>query len=162
MTPSDSPIDISSAAAPAGAGGVEPVVVELGAGVRAQVTAGGHRLVTDEPESSGGTGEGPTPYDLAAAALGSCTAVTLRLYADRKEWPLEGVTVRLSHGRVHAEDCLACEENEVGMFQITRTIVMRGALNDEQRTRLLQIADRCPVHRTLEQGVRIVTKTAEA
>ncbi len=159
MTVSDTPADVSSAA-PAEADAA-PVVVDLGAGVRADITAGGHRFVTDEPVAAGGTGAGPTPYDMAAAALGSCTAVTLRLYADRKEWPLEGVTVRLSHGRVHADDCLACEEKDVGMFRITRTLVLRGPLTDEQRQRLLQIADRCPVHKTLENGIQIISKVAD-
>jgi putative redox protein len=160
MADSLTPSDISSAAAPAA--DTEPVVVQLGAGVRTEITAGDHRLTSDEPAALGGTGGGPTPYDLVAAGLGSCTAVTLRLYADRKDWPLEGVTVHMTHGRVHVADCLSCEDENVGMFQITRTIDLRGPLTDEQRARLFQIADRCPVHRTLAQGIRIVTRSAAA
>jgi putative redox protein len=162
MAHSESPEDLSSAA-PHGAADDPTVVVDIGAaGLRTTVVARGHQLVADEPVADGGGGEGLTPYDLLAASLGACTAMTLRLYASRKEWPLDGVTVRLQHDRIHARDCESCEDQSVGIDQIRRTVVLRGALTDEQRTRLLQIADRCPVHRTLERRMQIVTEIADA
>src|SRR5712664_46451 len=111
--------------------------------------AGGHHLVSDEPLDLGGTDAGPTPYDLLVAALGSCTAITLQMYARHKGWPLEGVEVRLTHGKIHARDCADCETKEGRIDRIERGIVLQGALDDAQRARLLEIADRCPVHRTL-------------
>jgi putative redox protein len=110
----------------------------------------------------GGTEAGPTPYDLVAAALGACTAMTLRLYATRKGWPLDGVEVRLSHDRVHAEDCEACPSEAVWMDRLTRELVLRGPLTDAQRARLVEMADRCPVHLTLERSVRVETRLADA
>jgi putative redox protein len=138
------------------------VVIEIGAsGYRTEVSAGRHGFVVDEPESLGGTDTGPTPYDLLLAALGSCTAITIQMYADRKGWPLEGATVRLRHERVHAKDCADCENSEGFITEVWRDITLRGPLDAEQRARLLEIADRCPVHRTLEGEVKVRTTAVE-
>ncbi len=122
------------------------------------VTMGPHHLVADEPTSVGGTDLGGSPYDLLLAGLGACTSMTLSMYARRKQWPLESVTVDLVHERIHAKDCETCEEKEGKIERITRSIRMEGPLDDEQRARLLEIADKCPVHRTLEGRPHIVTK----
>jgi putative redox protein len=133
------------------------VVIRLsGEGLRTEVTAGKHTVIADEPASVGGTDAGPTPYDLLAAALGSCTAMTIRIVADRRGWPLEGVAIGLRHSRVHEKDCENCEENKVGIDQFERWITLSGALTEEQRMGLMRIADRCPVGQTLARGVRIV------
>jgi len=126
------------------------VVVRTGEGLRTEMEAGGHELVADEPTSFGGTDDGPTPYDYLLAALGSCTTMTLRMYADRKGWPLESVTVRLSQDRVHATDCEECETEEGRIDRIEREIELEGPLDEKQRQRLLEIADMCPVHRTMQ------------
>jgi uncharacterized OsmC-like protein len=131
------------------------VVVTTGEGLRTEVSAGGHALVADEPESLGGTDEGPNPYDLLLAALGGCTAMTLRMYADRKGWPLESVTVRLSQDRIHAKDCEECETEEGRIDRILREIELGGPLEEKQRRRLVEIADMCPVHRTLKAEVLV-------
>ncbi len=125
------------------------VLVRTGDGFYTEVTAGKHTLVADEPASVGGTDKGPTPYDYLLGALGSCTAMTLRMYADRKEWPLDSVTVRLSHGKIYADDCANCETETGKIDRIEREIELEGALSDAQREKLLGIADKCPVHRTL-------------
>ncbi len=129
------------------------VVVSTGEGLRTEVSTGGHTVVADEPESLGGTDAGPTPYDYLLAALGGCTAMTLRMYADRKGWPLESVTVRLSQDKIHATDCEECETEEGRIDRIEREIELEGPLEEEQRRRLLEIADMCPVHRTLDSEV---------
>jgi len=142
------------------------VVARLGgSGYRTDVMAGGHSLISDEPESVGGTDRGPSPYDLVNAALGACTAMTLRMYADRKEWPLEEVTVRLDHGKVHAEDRETCTDGEDGgggskIDRFEREISVEGELDDEQRERLLEIADRCPVSRTLKARAEVASRLA--
>jgi uncharacterized OsmC-like protein/pimeloyl-ACP methyl ester carboxylesterase len=134
------------------------VSVSVGAeGYTSTVRAGRHRLIADEPASLGGADRGPTPYDYLLAGLGACTAITMRMYADRKGWPLEGVTVRLRHSRVHADDCAECETQEGKLDQIERELELAGPLDDAQRARLLEIADRCPVHRTLEGEIRVRT-----
>ncbi len=119
-----------------------------------------HRLRADEPADMGGTDTGPTPYELVSAGLGACTVMTLRMYADRKGWPLEAVEAHVRHGRIHAEDCGSCGEDGGGTGKIDRferDLHLVGDLSDEQRDRLLEIADRCPVHRTLHGPVDIVT-----
>jgi uncharacterized OsmC-like protein/fermentation-respiration switch protein FrsA (DUF1100 family) len=138
------------------------VVRETRAGKFQQVvTVGPHRLLADEPVAAGGEDSGPGPYDFVLAGLGACTSMTMRLYAERKSLPLERVTVTLTHSRIHAEDCAECE-TKVGMLdQINRVIAMEGALDAEQRKRLMEIADKCPVHHTLTSEVHIVTRAAD-
>jgi uncharacterized OsmC-like protein len=127
-------------------------------GLRQDVEAGPHRIIVDEPVALGGTDEGATPYALLLAALGACTAITLRLYARTKGWPLETVEVRLSHDKIHAKDCATCETKEGRLDRIEREIVVGGPLTEEQRNRLGEIADRCPVHRTLTSEIHIHTR----
>ena len=134
------------------------VVTESGARPYGQrITAGGHQLIADEPAAIGGADSGPTPYDLLLAGLGACTAITVRMYADRKGWPLRQTTVRLRHQRIHAKDCAACETTLGQLDQIERELQFEGELTDEQRARLMDIAERCPVHRTLESEVLVST-----
>ena len=134
------------------------VVRETGRGrLQQEVTVGRHRFLADEPIDVGGLDSGPGPYDLLLAALGACTAMTLRLYAERKALPLERVTVVLTHDRIHAADCAECETKEGMIDRIERAITLRGALDAVQRQRLMEIADKCPVHRTLTSEVNIRT-----
>ncbi len=126
---------------------------------RTEIVAGGHALVADEPESVGGTNRGPSPYDLLVAGLGACTAITLRMYADRKNWPMDEVHVHLMHEKMHAKDCDCDAGDRMGKIDLVeREIELIGDLTDEQRNRLLEIADRCPVHRTLTES-QVVIKT---
>jgi len=129
---------------------------------RTEVQAGGGVIVVDEPVAVGGSGEGPTPYDLVLGALGSCTAMTVRMYAERKGWPLAEVSVRLRHGKVHAIDEENCGHREARLDRIEREVAIEGALTPEQRARLMEMADRCPVHRTLTAGVFVETTEAAA
>ena len=122
------------------------------------VGVGPHTWLADEPVAAGGKDSGPGPYDLLLAGLGACTSMTLRLYADRKSLPLERVTVTLSHGKIHAKDCVECETREGMIDRIERVIRIEGALDADTRQRLMEIADKCPVHRTLTSEVQIVTK----
>jgi uncharacterized OsmC-like protein/pimeloyl-ACP methyl ester carboxylesterase len=125
------------------------------------VIVGPHHLLADEPAAAGGEDTGPGPYDYVLAGLGACTSMTMRMYAERKSLPLERVTVTLSHNKIHAEDCAECE-TKVGMLdQFDRVIAMEGALDTEQRKKLMEIADKCPVHRTLTSEIHIVTKEAD-
>ena len=126
-----------------------------------EITVGSHRLVADEPIAAGGEDTGPGPYDFLLAGLGACTSMTMRLYADRKSLPLDRVTVTLKHSRIHAMDCEECETREGMLDQIDRIISMEGTLDAEQRSKLMEIADKCPVHRTLTSEIRIVTKAAD-
>jgi uncharacterized OsmC-like protein/alpha/beta superfamily hydrolase len=128
---------------------------------RTQLLAGGHALVADEPASVGGTGAGPSPYDLLSAALAACTSMTLKMYASHKKLDLESATVRVRHGRIHAADCRDCETRDGRIDQFERELLLVGNLSDEQRHRMLEIADRCPVHRTLHSEVKVRTKLAD-
>lgn len=135
------------------------IVVHTGqTGYRTEILAGAHRLIADEPVAVGGSGTGPSPYDYLVSALGACTSMTLRMYADRKEWPLESIVVRLKHRKVHARDCSECESKSGRIDVVEREIELRGPLDAEQRERLLEIADRCPVHRTLHSEIRVETR----
>ena len=125
------------------------------------VAAGRHRLRADEPESVGGTDTGPDPYSFLLTSLGACTSMTIRLYADRKGYPLERAEVRLKHSKVHADDCAACETKSGKVDVIEREIELLGDLSDEQRADLLRIADRCPVHRTLHSEIHVATQLAD-
>ena len=125
------------------------------------VMLGPHRMLADEPVAAGGEDSGPGPYDFLLAALGACKSMTMRLYADRKSLPLERATVTLSHSKIHAQDCAECETKEGMLDQIDVAIGLEGALDAEQRKRILEIADKCPVHRTLTSEIRIVTKAAD-
>jgi putative redox protein len=135
----------------------EPSVVvrATGSGFAQEIVAGQHRLKADEPVTSGGTDTDPTPYQLLLAALGACASLTLGMYARRKNWPLEGIVVRLSHSKIHAEDCLECQ-TEAGMLdRIECELELKGSLTPEQRLRLFEIAEKCPVHRTLTSEIEI-------
>jgi putative redox protein len=135
------------------------VVAETGEGrFTTAIDANGHALRADEPASVGGANTGPTPYELLLSGLGACTSMTLRLYADRKKFPLERVVVRLRHDKIHADDCAECETKVGKIDRIERSLELTGELDDEQRQKLLEIADKCPVHRTLESENLIVTE----
>jgi putative redox protein len=123
-----------------------------------EVTLGEHRLTADEPAALGGGDSGPNPYELLLASLGTCTSMTLQMYARRKQWPLEGVTVRLRIDRIHAADCEDCETTEGKVDRVDREIELVGPLTAEQRAALLVIADKCPVHRTLKGEISIRTQ----
>jgi len=125
------------------------------------VAIGPHQMLADEPAAAGGKDSGPGPYDFLLAGLGACTSMTLRLYADRKSLPLERTTVTLKHSKIHAVDCAECETKDGMLDQIDLVIAMEGNLDAEQRKRLLEIADKCPVHRTLTSEVHIVTRAAD-
>lgn len=136
----------------------EVVVHGDASGFAQQIMAGAHSLTADEPAEAGGTGIGPTPYDLLLAALGACTSMTVAMYARRKAWPLEAVTVRLRHSRMYAADCADCETKEGMLDRIERDVELMGALSDEQRARLVEIAKKCPVHRTLTSKIDVQTR----
>ncbi len=126
-----------------------------------QISIGPLRLLADEPVAAGGEDSGPGPYDLVLAGLGACTSMTMRLYANRKSLPLDRVTVTLTHSRIHAQDCADCE-TKIGMLdQIERVIAMEGDLDADARQKLMEIADKCPVHRTLTSEIHIVTRAAD-
>ncbi len=122
------------------------------------ISTGPHRLLADEPVSVGGDDSGPGPYDLLLAGLGACTSMTMRMYAERKALPLDRVTVTLRHDKIHAQDCEDCETKVGTIDRLERVIAMEGALDGEQRKKLMEIADKCPVHRTLESEIKIVTR----
>ena len=129
-------------------------------GYAQEIVVGGHHLAADEPVEVGGTDTGPNPYDLLLAALGACSSMTLRMYADRKGWPLEGVTVRLSHRKIHARDCADCETEEGFLDEIEESVSLSGPLDEAQRARLFEISGRCPVHRTLKSEIHIKSSLA--
>jgi|SRR3954470_16711217 len=137
---------------------LEGVVVVRGSalGFSQEITAGRHHLAADEPLSAGGTDLGPSPYDLLLAALGSCMAMTMGLYARRKQWPLDAVAIRLTHSRIYARDCTDCVvRDDTLLDHIETAITLTGALSTEQEHRLVEIAHRCPVHRTLKSEIVI-------
>jgi putative redox protein len=139
----------------------EYVTASVGpSGLVAQLQARGHTALADEPVSVGGTAQGPTPYDYVLEGLGACTAITLRMYADRRGWALAGVRVKLRHSRVHAKDCADCETKEGFVYVIEREIALEGTLDASQRETLMQIAERCPVHRMLTSEIKIRTVAA--
>jgi putative redox protein len=139
----------------------EVVVQGSSQGFAQEITVGGHRLLADEPALDGGTDSGPGPYDLLLGALGACTSMTIGAYARLKRWPLQSVRVRLRHARFHAADCRDCD-TRVGMLdRIERDIELVGPIDGEQRARLLDIANRCPVHRTLTSEITILTRLVE-
>jgi putative redox protein len=123
--------------------------------LKQEIRTGRHKIIADEPLEAGGTDEGPGPYELLLGALGACTAMTLQIYARRKQWPLEKVEVSLSHDRIYAQDCAECLTKEGKITRIERYISLTGELSDEQKSRLLEIAQRCPIHRTLTSEISI-------
>lgn len=133
----------------------KPVVLRSRGSFRTEAEAGPHRFVLDEPVDVGGNGEGPTPYDMLAAALGGCTSMTLYYYAGREKLPLEGVDVTVSHDRQHARDCADCTSQSGYIHRFKVEIGLHGPLTDEQRQRLLTIAGRCPVAKTLGSEIKI-------
>lgn len=126
------------------------------------ILTGPHRLIADEPSSLGGMNSGPAPYDFLLAGLGACTSMTIRLYAEFKKIPLKDVSVRLTHGKIHAKDCETCDTKVSTVDRIERTITLEGPLDDEQRRKLMEIADKCPVHKSLSEGIEIVTQEGRA
>lgn len=126
------------------------------------ILTGPHRLFADEPEKMGGMNSGPAPYDYLLAGLGACTSMTIRLYAEFKKIPLQEVSVRLTHGKIHAKDCETCDTKVSTVDRIERFITLEGALDDEQRQKLMEIAEKCPVHKSLSEGIEIVTQERRA
>ena len=136
----------------------QTVLVRVGAdALLADVQAGRHTFLLDEPVAVGGQDLGPTPYDMLLSALGACTAITLRLYATRKAWPLEAVEVRLRHQRVHIKDCAACEEADQTLDHVQKDLRLLGSLTDEQRQRLVEVSKKCPVQKMLGAAIHITT-----
>ena len=136
----------------------EVVVRGKESGFAQAISARSHYLQSDEPVTAGGSDTGPTPYELLLASLGSCTSMTIGMYARRKAWLVESITVTLRHSRVYAEDCENCESKDVMLDRIERDIVLLGQLTVEQRAKLLEIANKCPVHRTLQSKIDIQTR----
>lgn len=141
----------------------EQVVAELAnaEGFTTRMKVGNHYLVSDEPQDVGGNDAGPSPYEFLSAGLAACTAMTLQLYAKRKNWPLEMVRVHTRYGKIHAEDCERCEEEESRIDTFERILELQGPLSASQRERLLDIANKCPVHRTLSGKIQVLTKLEE-
>jgi putative redox protein len=127
-------------------------------GFAQEVVVGAHRLTADEPAALGGTDSGPSPYELLLAALGACTSMTVAMYARRREWPLKEVSVRMKHSKIHAEDCESCETKEGMLDRVESEIELAGELTAEQREKLLEIAKKCPVRRTLTSEIDVRTR----
>jgi putative redox protein len=138
------------------------VVTKGSSGLRQTVAVGPHQLLADQQKGAGGNDEGPDPYEYLLVALGTCTNMTVRMYADRKQWPLREVRTAVSHVRSYGADCEDCEQSGAMVDRIERQITLLGELSEEQRNRLLQIAERCPVHRTLTSKIAIHTALAAA
>lgn len=134
------------------------IIARTGNGLCTEVTANSYALVVDEPVGFGGTDDGPTPYDYLLAALGSCTAMTVRMHADRKGWHLESVRVRMKHGKIHAKDCEECETESGRIDRIELELELEGPLEEQQRRRLKEVSEKCPVHRTFGSEVLIETR----
>jgi uncharacterized OsmC-like protein len=145
-------------AVPEGITSADVIVWGEGSTFAQQIAAGPHRLTGDEPESVGGRDTGPSPYVFLLAALGSCTSMTVGMYARNKNWPLERVTVWLRHSKIYAADCSECEMKEGVLDRIERDVQFDGPLTADQRSRLLEIANKCPVHRTLTSEINIRTR----
>ena len=137
---------------------MKEVVVKFVRNYQQEAKTEQHTIIIDEAKDVGGDGKGPDPYDLLLTALGGCTSMTIMMYARRKEWPLESVQVKLNHEKIHATDCEECVTEEGKLDQITKTIFLKGNLTQEQRERILEIADRCPVNKTLTTECRVVGK----
>jgi putative redox protein len=141
----------------------EVVVEEAESRFQQRIVAGGrHELTADEPQEKGGKDRGPNPYELLLSALGACTSITVRMYADLKKIPLRGVSIRLRHEKIDAADCPDCETKEGKIDLIEQEVTLDGDLSAEQHARLMEIAGRCPVHRTLKSEVKIVSRPAGA
>ena len=138
----------------------EPPVIVRGtaADFSQKIEIGSHHLTADEPVSFGGSDTGSSPYDLILAALGACTSMTIGLYARKRKWPLENITVSLRHSKIHAADCEECETKEGRIDRIELDIYLDGALTDEQRAKLMEIAEKCPVHQTLTSEINIKSR----
>jgi uncharacterized OsmC-like protein len=138
----------------------EPPVIVRGtaADFSQKIEIGAHQLSADEPVAFGGTDTGSSPYDLLLAALGACTSMTIGLYARKRGWPLKDITVSLRHSKIHARDCDDCETKEGRIDRINLEIHLNGALSDEQRAKLMEIAGKCPVHQTLTSEINIKTR----
>ncbi|HXH38783.1 MAG TPA: OsmC family protein [Thermoanaerobaculia bacterium] len=134
---------------------MQPVIVRSGNTLRNEIEAGPHRMIADEPASAGGTEAGPTPYDFLAAGLGACTSMTMRVVASREKIPLEGVEIRIENDRMHAKDCADCLTDSGYIHRFTVAIKLIGTLTPEQRARMLDVARRCPVNKTLTSEIRI-------
>jgi putative redox protein len=134
---------------------MQPVIVRSGNSFRNEIEAGPHRMVADEPASAGGTEAGPTPYDFLSAGLGSCTSMTLHVVAKRENIPLEGVEIKIENDRMHAKDCADCLTDSGYIHRFTVTIKLTGSLTAGQRQRMLEVARRCPVNKTLVSEIRI-------
>ena len=130
-------------------------------GLRQVISVGRHQLFADEPKASGGHDEGPDPYELLLSALGSCTNMTLRMYADRKRWPLKEIQVVLTHSKSYAKDCVNCEKPAAMLDRIERRITLIGELSAEQRQKLLVIANLCPLHKSLTSKIDVQTELVD-
>lgn len=144
--------------APQPAGPPHVIVRGEAKGFAQNVQIGPHQLTADEPVSYGGTDSGPSPYDLILAALGSCTSMTIGLYARKRRWPVEKITVSLSHSKIHAKDCDDCETKDGRIDRIEMEIHLDGKLTDEQRAKLMEVAGKCPIHQTLTSEINIKTR----
>jgi putative redox protein len=150
--------EVNMSAVPEEIASADVIVWGEGSTFAQRIAAGRHRLTGDEPESVGGNDTGPSPYDFLLAALGSCTSMTVGMYARNKNWPLERVTVWLRHSKIYAADCSECEMKEGVLDRIERDVQFDGPLTADQRSRLLEIANKCPVHRTLTSEINIRTR----